>query len=317
MNKTIFIALLAAVAGANAADASTQLHARALRAAAMAAAHAGAPVPWGAPADGAIDRVPPTLTGLTLRTSGDAASNGSQIVVRVRATDDLSGVMDAWVELAGPNGELVDTPATEGLPARNFDESSAIDLREFTAPGTWSVLAVHIEDSQGNTTVLGPDLIKVVGDTTVEVSSRHPERVDLVAPTVEKAKVLTPSVSLSAHRKGTNQGSALAGAEFTVHDIANPGGSGVAGVFALWCLKDGVTCFYTSSSQDVGGKASLNLRAVGTPAYSTNVPGVYLLQTVSVHDQAGNFGEYVGLEFGGTTDFSTWMPEGHAITLTP
>ena len=46
------------------------------------------------------------------------------------------------------------------------------------------------------------------------------------------------------------------------------------------------------------------------------VPGLYYLYQLLALDFAGNVRPLTGSEFGGETDFSALLPDGHTITLT-
>jgi hypothetical protein len=126
--------------------------------------------------------------------------------------------------------------------------------------------------------------------------------------------VRTPTVSLSAIMPGTASPGGVLAADFTVTDDS----SGVEFIGATWCDKVTGRCLGTGATNTlVKGSTSLALTVLSEYTASNLPQGTYTLSIVSVQDRAGNYRYLTGTEFGGSTDFSVLMPQGHTITVTP
>jgi hypothetical protein len=170
---------------------------------------------------GAGDTAAPTVTAITLTPSSiDTSTAARTVTVRVRATDDLSGITSSTgpvptfggsihLNVVGPPGQQsksvffsshhrVSGTATDGL------YETTLSMPRYSAAGTWRVSNVSAQDSAGNSKITqGADLTAAgldvsftqtgAGDTTAPTLSEI-----TVSPTEINPAVSAQSVTVSA-----------------------------------------------------------------------------------------------------------------------
>lgn len=276
---------------------------------ALAAMKASGPMP--APG-GAIDTTPPQLTSFMLTPPADVAAPFAQIRLDVTATDDLSGVWNYYMTLVGPHGQRLEMYQNYlGLALKNYSGHAAADTNAYMEPGVWHADYMFVYDLAGNYAYYDATALASLGNAEISLANGKSKLVDLTLPTFKSGKVLTPDVSVSGHAKGTTQ-PPVAAADIVVADA----GSGTQVAFATWCLSDQSYCITTQQQESARGVSKETLHTV-TQIFPQYPPGDYLLEYLAVIDFAGNDLELVGTDFGGSTDFSQYMPAGHTITLKP
>jgi hypothetical protein len=303
---------LATVAGARASELPAMASTQATQmTAAQSAAHVRALTSGRAQiAAGKTDTTPPVLASFKVTAPADTSAPLAQWVVQAKAGDDLSGVLAVDIGLAGPHGQTLWVGWAENVHPKAFSGKFAYDASAYLEPGIWTVFMAIAVDAAGNSATYTGDTLAALGNTQVTVVNKHPELADFTAPAVLQGTVVTPSLSASALQKGTTL-PPTAVVDFAVSDV----GSGVMFVNAQFCLPDMSACLQTAASETVRGRLSETLRTGNT--ISGLPPGTYLLNNLIVEDQAGFLTDYMGADFGGETDFSTLMPDGHSITITP
>jgi hypothetical protein len=108
------------------------------------------------------DVTPPTLTAFSFTpTTSDTAVGPASVAVSVSATDNLAGVSFAKVSFQSPSGVQVSEASTSFSPATSVSGTIHVSFPQFSAVGTWTVVAVIISDAAGNhryysTTELAP-----------------------------------------------------------------------------------------------------------------------------------------------------------------
>jgi hypothetical protein len=259
---------------------------------------------------GRLDTTPPTLANFNVTPPADAAGPLAQVIVHAKASDDLSGVQTVMFELVGPHGQAVWFDDMLEVPTKNFSGKIAVDVSAYLEPGTWTVQQAYVIDAAGNYAIYSGPALAALGNSQVTIVSSHGDLADYTPPTLTQGTVSTPTLSVSGLQKGTSQ-PPIAAVDFTASDV----GSGIRHVESMWCLADSSACLFTTLAESVRGRQkdtlSLGTSIAGAP------PGTYLLEYVGVYDYAGNWTSYMGTDFGGDTDFSTLMPAGHSITVTP
>jgi hypothetical protein len=258
-----------------------------------------------------LDVTPPVLTSFHVTPPADTSAPLAQIRIDVQASDNLSGVTYLMLTIAGPHGQEMFVGASPGLPAKQTTQSLALDVSAYTEPGVWTVMYATVSDAAGNYQDYYDPQIGQIGDASFTLVNSHAKLADYTSPVVTQGVVVTPTLSASGTLKGTNE-PLIAAIDMTVKD----GNAGVANVSGTWCLADMSSCLYMNGGYDyLRGDTKKTLRLWsgigGAPA------GDYLPYQVFVSDHAYNYTTYQGADFGGTSDFSTLMPAGDKITVTP
>ena len=96
------------------------------------------------------DVTPPTLTAFSFPpTTIDTASGPASVAVSVSATDNLAGVSFAAMAFRSHSGMQV-SGASSFSPATSVSGTIHVSFPQFSAVGTWPVVAVIILDAAGN-----------------------------------------------------------------------------------------------------------------------------------------------------------------------
>ena len=260
-----------------------------------------------------LDTTPPQLVAIQAGTSVLAADARSQLVVQIRASDDLSGL--SWMALSavGPTGQRVDATVPQVGGVTRYSGVTALNFSPFAEAGAWRVDQVFGRDLAGNAFVIEGAGLAALGNTLFTVNNPV---VDAVAPTLVAGKMLSKNVSHSKPADGTVSTLPLVRLQVNVMDSGTAGLSGVGLAFAYLCQADGWTCFgLRSDAMTVYGleQGNLLIEAVLTPDV---VPGLYMIREIELLDQAGNSRLYQSHQFGGGTDFSTLISP-NTVTVRP
>jgi len=119
------------------------------------------------------DETGPELKGLSLSaTTVDTGQAPATVKVGVSATDDLSGVGDAWASIVLPSWEppgpqLTDWSVTEMPPTAGTRHDGVWEqdykLVEHAMPGTYAIEAVYLSDMVGNKTIYHREELEELG----------------------------------------------------------------------------------------------------------------------------------------------------------
>jgi len=261
-----------------------------------------------------LDHVPPTLTAIQTSPPVNTAGDNFMAKFKLQLADSFSGVASACVTVSSPGGIYYGT-CHSSLPSHNLSANLGLELGS-VEPGTWSVVEVDVWDAAGNWAGYYGDSLAPFGNLNFEVKSPRWYGNDSVAPTISLGTVLTPTLSLSSHAKGTNN-APYAAVTLSVADQGSPTASGIRSAGAYFCTPDTWYCLYTSADDSVYRHGSEDLKAFTQLPTWYLIPGDYQLYYAWVVDFHGNSTYYTSTFFGGETDMSTLFPAGSTITLTP
>jgi hypothetical protein len=267
-------------------------------------------------ADGALDTTAPVLTGFSAGASVDAALAFAQLRINLQGTDDLSGINAIYVYAQGPSGQWIGIGYYGGYQAKKVAGATAFNFNVNYQPGTWTIQEVDVYDNAGNVSSYFTADLAAMGNTTFTVSNRLASQLDTAPPTFTSASILTPSISLSSHAKGTSN-YPVAGMQVALTDTGTPRTSGVQYAQAYFCLADLSACFSMYMQDGVVGAASVSFKMAGQLYSPYLTAGDYTLYYLYGVDWQGNATYQTNQFFGGDTDFSTLLPGGQVITLTP
>lgn len=242
------------------------------------------------------DIKPPVLKAVNTGGKVNAALKNAQAVVALGIVDNLAGIDSVAVVLESPSGQQASTTWWPGLESTRYQVQIGVDMSDATENGTWRILAVTLQDANGNSSYYGADTLAALGHTTFVV---YGAAGDQTAPeVVAGGAVLTPVVSRSTPPPGMLPGSyARVGLQLNVLDT---GASGIQSVSAEYCLNEYWDCFYVSGNVPVRGTSSATLM-LGGHVYDWQSVGTYTPYSISVYDHAGNGRTYYYWE----TDFAS------------
>lgn len=266
-------------------------------------------------ADAAIlDTTPPTLIAFNASTSVNAARAGTQLLVNLTVSDNLSGIRIINFNVKGPSGQWVSGNQYFYSPLlKNWKGKIAVTFTPYVEAGVWTVVSMQILDQAGNWEHIDTAQLSALGNNQFSVASN---KLDLVLPTLISGQIRTPVISLSSSPKGTDLNYALVGVKLRSSDTGNTVVAGVKEVWANFCLPDESACFSvydvnnTQKLKNYSFYAGNSLCEEGnTDCIGQSVPvGEYWLRGVSISDHAGNHTYLESTQFGGATDFSTLFP---------
>lgn len=242
------------------------------------------------------DIKPPVLKAVNTGGKVNAALKNAQAVVALGIVDNLSGINSVAVVLESPSGQQAAADWSPSLESTRYQVQIGVDMADATENGTWRILAVTLQDANGNTSSYGADALAALGNTTFVV---YGAAGDQTAPeAVPGGAVLTPVVSRSTPPRGMLPGSyARVGLQLNIQDT---GASGIRSVSAEYCVNEGWDCFYMSGNVPVRGISSATLM-LGGHVYDGHSVGTYTPYSISVYDYAGNGRTYYYWE----TDFTS------------
>lgn len=270
---------------------------------------AGAPLPQ---AD--TDVSAPALTAFESDAAVDVTRTINPLVVRFKATDDLSGVRFGGAKAYGPSGQMVEANFSRSVPSKTASGvMQSYHVSAFMEPGVYVFKSAYVGDANYNYANYDEAALARLGRNTFTV--KNDKGYDVVAPSLVSGKVKTPTISVSSHHPGTNAGP-YAQVSLQTSDSGNTAVAGVRDASATFCTAGQAYCFSVYSYDDLAPQDAAARLTLGHQLQSQQAPGSYVLYQVSVGDFAGNRQTLTSEVFGGTTDFSLFFPST-TITLTP
>ncbi|WP_432492680.1 calcium-binding protein [Kineococcus auxinigenes] len=157
------------------------------------------------------DSTAPVVSGVEMTSPVVDITSGQSVRLRMKVTDDLSGVDTVFATIAGPNGMQVSPSlhrnaraATTSRNARDVVIEATVPLPATAASGAWSINEVRVVDRAWNrasytkqTAAPRPgDAVRTYPAAPATFEVRGAE-VDKIAPVLSNIKVLTPVVDAS------------------------------------------------------------------------------------------------------------------------
>lgn len=274
-----------------------------------AVAVAGPPSP-----QAGTDVTAPAFTAFDSDASVDVTQTINPLVVRFKATDDLSGVSFGGAKAYGPSGQMVEVNFSRSAPSTNASGVMlSYHVSAFMEPGTYVFKSAYLGDENYNYAQYDETALAALGRSTFTVKNH--KGYDIVAPNLVSGKLKTPTISVSSHHPGTNV-APYAQVSLQASDSGNTAIAGVRDATAMFCTAGRAQCFSVYSFDDLAPQDAAARLTLGEQIQSYQAPGTYVLYQVSMSDYAGNRQTLTSQVFGGTTDFSLYFPST-AITLTP
>jgi hypothetical protein len=147
------------------------------------------------------DTQPPALTNLTMGTSSvDVTLGAKTVTFQVSASEDLSGLTQATVNLVSPSGAQFVTSygywSFSGPPVLSGTATVPVVIPRYAEPGTWIVNSLIIYDRVNNRAIYSTTTLRGLGyPTTLTVLDATP---DLVAPQLTAINMTPAAVDVSA-----------------------------------------------------------------------------------------------------------------------
>lgn len=264
----------------------------------------------------AADTLPPALTVFNAAASVDVGVPGSALIASFKATDDLSGVRNAYAWAYGPSGQYIDVSTYLAIPVNKpTGKMHSSVVNGFLEPGVYTFQGAYIYDTAGNYQYVDGATLATLGK--VDFTVKNKKGFDVSKPSIQSGKIVTPRISLSATHPGTDLPT-FAQVTVSATDAGNTALSGVQYANATFCLLDQTSCFSVSSSsgETVPMAFSATVKMGGQITDMATPLGEYHMYSMAVGDYAGNYVYLYGTQFGGVTDFSTYFPST-TITLIP
>jgi hypothetical protein len=264
-----------------------------------------------------IDTTPPVLTGFSVGSTVDASLAFAQLPITLKGTDDYSGISVFYIYAQGPNGQWISTAYAPGFQVRKASSMAAFNFTSQYPSGTWVVQEVDVYDNAGNITYYDHAALAALGNAQFTVLNTFAPALDTSPPAMVSGVILTPTISLSSFAKGSASNPPVAGMQVDIVDTGTPRVSGVQWAQAYFCDVTALHCFSTYQQETLAGNASKSARTSGWLYAPYLAPGDYYLYYMVTVDFQGNYQFLTSQRFGGETDFSTLLPGGQVITLTP
>src|SRR5262249_42028561 len=149
------------------------------------------------------------------------------------ATDDLSGIVNYFIEFRSPSSstqyvyrmKTVPSPSTNVSGTLTVGEPYSSAFRRFMEPGTWVANYLYIEDAAGNYSYYNEAQLPALGSPTFQLPNAG--GYDIVPPTLASGTITTTTVKLSKPPRGTAAGTLpFASASVSVTDAGNGAISG-------------------------------------------------------------------------------------------
>lgn len=260
-------------------------------------------------ADATLDVAAPVFTSFNSASTLNLSKAAAPFKFVVKATDDLSGVPSVYAQARGPSGQTIYGYAYGSHPVTNFVASGGFsEVSRLLEPGTWKFVYAYGFDVAGNYFEADETELAALGNTSFTVVNKSGH--DLAPPALASGKIMTASVSLSAHAPGTSGQSPSVGVKLTATDVGNTALSGVRQAYVYLCqLADPSKCIYLYGYVNATGLATATFSVTAQVSGSQgNVPGDYELKAVYVFDFAGNSTTLLSNKFGGSVDFAALFP---------
>ncbi|MBK6864764.1 MAG: hypothetical protein IPG91_15065 [Ideonella sp.] len=258
-------------------------------------------------AEAAADTTGPVLTAFSAGTTLNISKAEAPFKIKVKATDDKSGVAGTYFYATGPSGQSINAYAYAGYPAKSVSVTGGFNSpNRMLEPGAWKFKYGYGYDLAGNYSLFDEATLDALGNTTFTVvnSSGY----DLVKPLLVSGEVLTPTVSLAAIVPGTTDMHRYVGAKVTASDAGNTALAGVRSVDLNFCkVANPGKCIYLYGNVYANGQASVTL-TTGHQLSADSVTGTFELAYATIYDHANNYTQLTGSKFGGITDFGLIFP---------
>lgn len=275
-----------------------------------------------------LDFQPPILQKVDVTGSVNAQGVNQYITATVTVTDDLSGVAWFVVDFRSPSGmhhvtraKSIPVPRTKvkseiTVGASPFSEPPFL---RFAEPGTWTIYSLSASDAAGNTVSYNESQLNLIGGYhRFQVSNSG--GYDAAAPALASGTIMTPIVRLSKAPKGMPAGTPpFVNARVSMTDSGNGIVSGTYIGRLMFCLAGSGSCqagatntFVMSGVSNRTGLTASTL-TVGTSLAKNQVLGNYLIHSLEMVDVAGSHRTLLSTDFGGSTDFHAYFPQGVAV----
>ncbi|MFZ5549520.1 MAG: hypothetical protein ACOZJX_12555 [Pseudomonadota bacterium] len=253
-----------------------------------------------------LDPFPPVLTAFSVPYAIDVGESGARLTATFSATDNQAGVARISVSMVGPMFQSIFLQYSSSFPEKQLQHvAHAPDDLSFYAPGEYVVDNVCVRDHADNLSCYNSDALAAFGNLRTVVSNSR--AYDMVAPSLVRGKILTPTLNLSKKHRGTRE-PPLAGVKLEVEDTGSPTVSGVQVAGITFCMNLGEFCF---DVYNPWGEPPRTGHAIqnhgGTPGESAP-SGTYRIALVTVSDHAGNTRSYLAKDMHGFTDFLDYFP---------
>jgi hypothetical protein len=149
------------------------------------------------PSSGQEDTEAPLLTELAIEPAEiDTSASDQNVSITAHITDNLSGVREALVRCASPDGkQQLLTARFEHVSGTDTDGTwrAVVTVPHYSEAGTWRVTAITLEDNVGNTRLVPPS--NAGFPSTIEVTNGTP---DTEAPILTGLSIEPSSVNTSS-----------------------------------------------------------------------------------------------------------------------
>jgi len=235
------------------------------------------------------DNKAPRLRSIRVGGKVDVSKSGAQAVVKLVASDNLSGVDRIEVTLRSPFSDQWRTLNwVSPFDTARTELQLGIDMPGTSENGKWYIHSVELKDANGLSAVYDEQALAALGHTTFAVVHGSG---DVVLPKgLDGGVNLTPALSRSAPPPGRPRGTpARAGVRLRLGD---EGGGGVSQAWLQFCyLGNKEPCFMLEGSNTVRGQGEIALPMGGYVPKSAEV-GPYFVTWLRVFDHAGNIADY-------------------------
>lgn len=265
----------------------------------------------------------PTLTSLTAGTTVNVQNPlNRELTVNLRVRDNLAGLQSVIAYAQGPNGQVISSAHGFEWPVGSERVVLKLLLNDYSAPGAWQVTDVVVSDINGNSAYYDAAALSALGNTAFTVLNRN--TLDTVAPVLDGASAITPTVSVGTPPRGNLPGvparvAVQIQASDPAEDPATPTHresaapvSGLAWASIGYCNLELGYCFWLSGEAPIPG-ASPSSFAISASLWNGLPPGTYHATDAYVGDRFGN-SRYYAFEGGGESGL---LGTAASITLVP
>ena len=249
------------------------------------------PEPTPTPRSSQEDVTAPGLVEVTLdRSEVDVSEGPKAVTVRVRATDDISGISSVQLNFKSPSGgQQVQTFATAPTTG-SFKDGVYVDtveLPQFSEAGTWRLKYAWIDDATWNQREYRPAVLTALGlGVSFEVVAPQTPTLpstqeDVTTPELVEVTLYTSEVDVSEGPKAV-----------TVTVRATDDISGISRVELSFKSPSGRQEVRTFATAPITGSLKDGVYVDTMPLPQFSEAGIWRLQNVWIHDVAWNLLEY-------------------------
>jgi len=270
-----------------------------------------------------LDHTPPVLQKVDVTGSVNAQAVNQFVTATIKVTDDLSGVLSFLVEFRSPSGmHHVQRLKTAPMPLTSLTATLTVGASpysdppflRFAEPGTWIVDNLVAMDAAGNVREYDEVQLRAIpGRHTFFVSNNN--GYDITPPQLASGVIDTPNVRLSKPPVGLPDGTPpYVAADVSITDSGNGVVSGSHEGHLRFCLPGCADSFVMNGITNQIGLTANTLR-VGTQLRIGQTPGNYVIYSLELVDSAGSTRTLYSTDFGGSTNFRSYFPQGVAVFL--